>query len=171
MTNIYQPKMYYQDIFSINYQLLKKKKIKYLIFDLDNTIADCKTKIPSKKVNTLFKDLKRQGFTIYIMSNAFKRRVKSFANSLNTKYYYLSLKPLKITFKRLIKENNLKINEIAMIGDEIFTDIKGSNKLGITSILVDRLTNNDYFLTKISRIRENNLFKRTNIIKRGEYYE
>ena len=171
MTNIYQPKMYYQDIFSINYKLLKKKKIKYLIFDLDNTIADCKTKIPSKKVNTLFQDLKRQGFTIYIMSNAFKRRVKSFANSLNTKYYYLSLKPLKITFKRLIKENNLKIQEIAMIGDEIFTDIKGSNKLGITSILVDRLTNNDYFLTKISRIRENNLFKRTNIIKRGEYYE
>ncbi len=171
MINLYKPQMYYKDIYHINYNLLKKKKIKYLIFDLDNTIADCKTNKPSKEMITLFKKLQKDGFTTYIMSNAFKKRVNTFANYLNTKYYYLSLKPLKITFKRLINENNLKIQEIAMIGDEIYTDIKGANKIGILSILVDRLTKHDYFLTKISRIRENNLFKKTNIIKRGEYYE
>lgn len=171
MTKDYKPKMYYQDIYHINYSLLKKQNIKYLIFDLDNTIADCKTASPNAEIITLFNELKEQGFTIYIMSNAFKKRVKTFAASLDINYYYLSLKPLKITFNRLIKENNLKIKEIAMIGDEIFTDIIGANKIGILSILVDRLTKHDYFLTKISRIRENNLLKKTNIFKRGEYYE
>ncbi len=171
MTNLYKPKMYYQDIFSINYPLLKQKNIKCLLFDLDNTIADCKTDLPKEEIISLFKDLKKQGFTIYIISNAFKKRVHNFGTILDIKYYYLSLKPLKITFKRIINENHLKINEIAMIGDEIFTDIKGANKIGILSILVDRLSKNDYFLTKISRLRENNLFKKTNLIKRGEYYE
>ena len=171
MTNLYKPKMYYQDIFSINYSLLKKQKIKNLIFDLDNTIADSKTSKPNKEMIKLFKELKAKGFTIYIMSNAFKKRVTAFATILDVKAYHLSLKPLLITFKRLIKENNLNIQETAMIGDEIFTDIKGANKIGLLSILVDRLSKHDYFLTKISRIRENNLFKKTNIIKRGEYYE
>ncbi len=171
MTNLYKPKMYYQDIFSINYSLLKKQKIKNLIFDLDNTIADSKTSKPNKEMIKLFKELKAKGFTIYIMSNAFKKRVTAFATILDVKAYHLSLKPLLITFKRLIKENNLNIQETAMIGDEIFTDIKGANKIGLLSILVDRLTKHDYFLTRISRIRENNLFKKTNIIKRGEYYE
>ena len=171
MTNLYKPKMYYQDIFSINYSLLKKQKIKNLIFDLDNTIADSKTSKPNKEMIKLFKDLKAKGFTIYIMSNAFKKRVTTFATILDVKAYHLSLKPLPTTFKRLIKENNLNIQETAMIGDEIFTDIKGANKIGLLSILVDRLTKHDYFLTRISRIRENNLFKKTNIIKRGEYYE
>ena len=171
MTNLYKPKMYYQDIFSINYSLLRKQKIKNLIFDLDNTIADSKTSKPNKEMIKLFEDLKAKGFTIYIMSNAFKKRVTAFATILDVKAYHLSLKPLPITFKRLIKENNLNIKETAMIGDEIFTDIKGANKIGLLSILVDRLTKHDYFLTRISRIRENNLFKKTNIIKRGEYYE
>ncbi len=171
MTSIYQPKMYYQNIFTINYDLLKKQNIKYLIFDLDNTIADCRTITPSKEVITLFNKLQKQGFQIYILSNALKRRVKQFGSALKVPYYYLSLKPLTITFKRLIKNNNLDITKIAMIGDELYTDIKGSNKLKILSILVDPLTKHDYIFSKISRLREKHLIKKTNIIKRGEYYE
>ena len=57
-----------------------------------------------------------------------------------------------------------------MIGDQIYTDILGANKLNILSIYVDRLSSKESIITKINRLREQRLFKKTSIIKRGEYY-
>lgn len=171
MDRLLKPNIYTKNIFSINYKKLKENNIKHLFFDLDNTIADKITNKPSKEVIELFSQLKKEGFTIYIISNAFKNRVTKFSIPLDVKYYYLSCKPLKTIYKKIIKENNLKTNEIAAIGDEIFTDIKGANKMNILSIYIDRISKHEYFLTKISRIREKYLFKRSKIIKRGEYYE
>lgn len=170
MSNLYKPRIYTKDIFTIDYNYLKKHHIKYLLFDIDNTIAEVFKKEPSIKTINLFNKLKKEGFTIIIISNALKKRASRFANSLNVKYYYLSSKPLKKTYLKIIKENNLKIEEIAMIGDQIYTDILGANKLNILSIYVDRLSSKESIITKINRLREQRLFKKTSIIKRGEYY-
>ena len=37
---IHKPNLYYKDIFSINYNYLIDNNIKYLLFDIDNTIGD-----------------------------------------------------------------------------------------------------------------------------------
>ena len=49
MDNKLKPTRYYKDIYSINYELLKQENIKYLLFDLDNTIGDSREKTPSEK--------------------------------------------------------------------------------------------------------------------------
>lgn len=170
MNKMYVPSMYAKDIYSINYQKLKDNNIHYLLFDLDNTIADKNMREPDNNIIDFFNNLKKD-FTIFIVSNALKHRAIKFTKKLNIKTYYISLKPLKITYNKIIKKYNLKVSEIAAIGDEIFTDILGANKMNIKSILVDKVSTQEYLLTKISRIRENYLFKKTQIIKRGEYYE
>ena len=44
------PDMYQKNIYDINYDLLKKKGIKCLLFDLDNTIVPGKSDKPTKKI-------------------------------------------------------------------------------------------------------------------------
>lgn len=169
--DILKPNIYQKDIFSINYIKLQKKNIKNIIFDIDNTIASNQEKKPNKKVINLIKELKKLNFNIFILTNALKPRATRFSKELNVKTYYFAMKPISKNYLKLIKENNIKPEETAAIGDQIYTDIKGANKLGIFSILVDPIDNKEFITTKLNRIKENKLISKTNIVKRGEYYE
>ena len=166
-----KPKIYKKDIFSINYDKLLKQNIKNLLFDIDNTISSCKDKLPSKEVKELFNNLKEKGFNIFIITNALKRRATKFQQELNVKTYHFSMKPSPRNYKKMFKENNLVKEECAAIGDQLYTDIKGANNLGILSILVDPISNKEFITTKLNRRKENKLINKTKIIKKGEYYE
>lgn len=166
-----KPKIYQKDIFSINYDKLLKQNIKNLLFDIDNTISSSKDQLPSKEVIELFNNLKEKGFNIFIITNALKKRATRFKNALNIKTYHFSMKPSPRNYNKIIKENNLKYEECAAIGDQLYTDIKGANNLGILSILVDPISKHEFITTKINRIKENMLIKKTKLIKKGEYYE
>ncbi len=166
-----KPTIYQKDVFTINYDKLHKQNIKNLLFDIDNTIASGKDKLPSKEIIELFNNLKEKGFNVFIITNALKKRASRFKEKLNIKTYHFSMKPSSRNYNKLIKENNLNIKECAAIGDQIYTDVKGANKLGILSILVDPISNYEFITTKVNRIKENKLINKTKIIKKGEYYE
>lgn len=166
-----KPTIYAKDIFSINYDKLKTQGIKTLLFDIDNTIAKTNEKYPSQETIELFKKLKKDKFNIYIITNALKRRAMRFGETLEVKTYYFSAKPLKRQYLKIMKKHNTKREEIAAIGDQIYTDIKGANNLNITSILVDQISPKESIITKINRLKENKLIKKTNIIEKGKYYE
>ena len=169
--NSLKPSIYQKDIFNINYNKLLKQNIKNLLFDIDNTISSTKDELPSKEVQKLFKELKEKGFNVFIITNALKRRANKFQEALNVKTYHFSMKPSPRNYNKIIKENNLKYNECAAIGDQLYTDVKGANNLGILSILVDPISKHEFITTKINRIKENKLINKTKIIKKGEYYE
>ena len=50
MKKNYKPTKYYPNIEQINYKLLKKEDIKVILFDLDNTIADNRDKLPRLEI-------------------------------------------------------------------------------------------------------------------------
>ena len=166
---IHKPDFYYKDIFSINYNSLKNNNIKILLFDIDNTIKKKKKKEPDNKDIKLFNTLKND-FNIILFSNALPYRVKRYANVLGIKdYYSLASKPLSYKYKKIINKYNTSSNNIAAIGDQLYTDIKGANKIGITSILVDKISNNESIIPKINRYRENRIIKKYNLLERGKY--
>ena len=169
--NLLRPNIYQKDIFSINYENLKKKNIKNLLFDIDNTIVAGNLKSLDNKTIDLFNKLKQENFNIYIITNALKRRAKIFSEILDIKTYHFSMKPSPRNYNKIIKENNLNIKETAAIGDQIYTDVLGANKLGILSILVDPVSKHEFIITKINRVKERKLIKKTKIITKGEYYE
>jgi HAD superfamily phosphatase (TIGR01668 family) len=167
---VYKPTYYYKNIFTINYKRLKKQGIKYLLLDIDNTIKDDKGKNPDNKDIELINKLKND-FTIILLSNSYPARVHRFADAFNIDSFYFSLKPLSLTYKKILKKYSLKPDIIAAIGDQLFTDIKGANKMHITSILVDKISNNETIVTKINRIREKKYINRYKLIERGKYDE
>ena len=69
---------------------------------------------------------------------------------------------------------DLKKNEVCIIGDQLFTDIYGGNKVGIKTCLVEPLTDIDFFLTKFTRKLETREFKKMEkkkLLKKGNYYD
>ena len=49
MFKVFKPRMYYQDIFKIDYNKLQAMGIKVLLFDLDNTIEPIFINLPDDK--------------------------------------------------------------------------------------------------------------------------
>ena len=167
--SLFAPKMYYQDVFHINYQLLKKKKIKVLIFDLDNTIMTVDEDLPKDEVKKLFDKLKKN-FQVIIASNNIKPRVRKIGKYLGIHSFYSVLKPSKRLKKLFIKKYNIKLNEVAIIGDQIVTDIFMGNRCDMLTILVDPIDKKDLAITFFNRWLEKRIMKKLKI-KRGVYYE
>lgn len=171
MGNELKPKRYYQDIYSINYDLLLEEDIKYLLVDLDNTIADSRYKYPSEKAINLFNELHEKGFQTIIFTNALPHRAIRFATALDSEVYYLAGKPRRHIYLKLLATKGIEPEMVAAIGDQIYTDIKGANRLNIFSILVDRISKYESILSKPNRIKEKYLVYKKGIIRKGEYYE
>ena len=172
--NIFYPDIYAKNIYTINYNKLKDKGLKCLVFDLDNTLVPVKAKMTTREVETFIRRLRQNKFTVILMSNSPKKRVSLFKKSLDIPVFSFSMKPLKRKYKKMLKEYGFDLSEVACIGDQIMTDIWGANRMGFTSILVDKMTKEDFKWTKLNRIVESLILKHFHHKKRftkGEYYE
>ena len=169
---IYRPDMYKKDIFSINYETLKEKGIKVLIYDIDDTlIPSNEIKVNQKTIN-LIEKLKKD-FKIFLLTNSPKFRSKKIEKQLNIEGYAFSMKPLKFNLNKIIKNYDKK--DVVLIGDRLLTDIKLANNSNIMSILVDPITNHNFIFVKImKKLKEEPLYKeleKKKILIRGKYYD
>ena len=160
------PKAYFESVKEITIDFLNKNKIKALILDVDNTILDFDKNIP-EGIDKWCEDLKKQGIKFCILSNSnHKEKVKMVARKLDIPYFYFATKPLKRGFKRAIAKLEEKNENIAAVGDQIFTDVIGANRCKMFSILVKPIGEKDILVTKIKRPLENFIIKR--YIKRNK---
>lgn len=173
MLDLFVPDVYAQSIYTINYKKLKKNGIKCLLFDLDNTIAPYKVSEPDQKVKELIARLEAD-FKVIIVSNSGKNRLRPFKEKLNVDVAFSSKKPLKGKYKKILELYKFKIDEVACIGDQLLTDILGANRMGFTSILVNRVAKYEMFPTKVNRFIEKKILKKLakkNILVSGVYYD
>lgn len=174
MVEKYMPDVYQKSIYYINYDKLYKKGVRCLLFDLDNTISPPHVNKPTKRLKRLFDELKDKGFKLVIISNAPKHRIEPFKRELNVDACAFSLKPKKNKYTRIMEKFKYKSTELAAIGDQLLTDIYGANKLDITSVLVNPLTEHDYTITLLNRLLEKSIYRRLNnkdLLVKGKYYD
>ena len=172
--NYYYPDIYQKSIYTINYDKLKERGIKCLLFDLDNTIVPYVDKVPTKKLKKHFDKLTNIGFKVIIFSNSPRKRLEPFKKELNVDCCASARKPSKSKFIKVMNTYNYTLSETAIIGDQLLTDIYGGNKVGITTILVNPLSDIDMPFTKINRMIEkriiNNMTKKA-LFEVGRYYD
>jgi len=169
----YVPDIYQKSIYTINYENLKNNGIKCLLFDLDNTLIPSRTTVVNDKTKQFINDLKKD-FKIIIFSNANESRVEKIANELEVAHYAWSFKPLSRTFKKVLSDHRYKECEVAIVGDQLYTDIAGGNQVGITTILVNPVSNSDSIFTKLNRYLERRKMRklyRKGLFVKGKYYE
>ena len=153
----YLPDYIAEGILDINYKKLYEMGIRGLCFDIDNTLTEMYNDTIHNKAFTLIKDLQNMGFSLCISSNASKKRTALIAGRFGLEYVYRAFKPYKKGFDKVLLMLNLPAYKCAMIGDQLFTDIKGGRKAGFLTILTKRLNNHESWNVRLKRIFENKI--------------
>ena len=170
----YLPDIYQKSIYTIDYSKLLNRGIKCILFDLDNTIVPSFSNELTKKAKDLFVSLKQKGFKIIIFTNSPKIRLKEFKRYFGVDGVANAHKPFTGKLRKLLKEYNYAENEVAIVGDQLMTDIKVGNKIGITTILVTPISDKDFIITKLNRFFENKKIQKLkahDLFWPGRYYD
>ena len=156
---ILYPDIYVKNVLKINEEIIKANSIKALLLDVDNTIMYYnKTTIDG--LEEWIKQMKALGIKLCILSNNNnKEKVRKLANILDIPFIYFAMKPFKSGFKRAAKMLGIDIKNIGVVGDQIFTDILGANRMHMVSILTKPLEKRDFLVTKVKRPFENAIIK------------
>ena len=122
--NKYFPTKYFDNISEITPEQLIGNGIEGIILDLDNTIIDKKgIEVPNFDI---WKDkILESGIKIVVVTNNFlKKRIEKITNKYNLEYILFARKP---NIKALVKAKEImgieKNENVAVIGDQVFTDV------------------------------------------------
>ena len=159
MFKIFFPQIIFNSVQEIDFDFLRSRGIKGLIFDIDNTLVKPNEKQLGDKVLKWLKELEDCGFRLCILSNSGKRRSLEFSGRFSLNAIHGAGKPLKKGFLKTLKFLGLERSEVCMIGDQLFTDVLGANRLGIYSVCTRPITTDEPFTVKLKRPLERLVFR------------
>jgi hypothetical protein len=145
------PNAYVDSIFDIDYQKLYKEGKRGILFDIDNTLVPYDIAHPYDEVIELFNHIKQLGFKICLVSNNNRERVIKFNEKLKVYAIHKAQKPFTRQLKKAMIYMKTQRSETVIIGDQVFTDVLGGNKLGLKTILVVPIQEKEEWITKIKR--------------------
>ncbi|MCH5200319.1 MAG: YqeG family HAD IIIA-type phosphatase [Oscillospiraceae bacterium] len=157
---VFKPKWWMKNVLSIDEEFIKSNHLRGLILDLDNTLSMHGSPAAEEGVMEWLEQMKRLGVRMTVVSNNTKKRVDPLAKELGLDYISFGCKPLTIGITRALKQMRLPKKSVALVGDQIFTDIIGGNLKRIPTILVEPFHLEDKPSFKLKRKLESVIFKR-----------
>ena len=154
------PKAYFNNIKDITIEFLQTHNIKGLLIDVDNTLIDYNKNILDG-VKEWIDKMRDEGIKLCILSNTNnKLKVQNVSRYLDIPYIFFAMKPLKNGFKKGMKKLKLESKNIAVIVDQLLTDVLGANRSNMYSILVKPIHEKDIFITKLKRPLERKIMNK-----------
>lgn len=155
-----KPNAIFEKITDINPEFLHKNKIEGLILDVDNTLIDL-DRVELDGIKEWTDKIKKENIKVCIASNSIKKnKVQKIANKLDIPYIYFSTKPLKRGLKKAVRILQIKKENIAEIGDQLFTDVLGANRMKMFSILTTPISPEKHKLSMIKRKLETKILRK-----------
>lgn len=131
------PDGFYNSVLDIRPKDLTDRGIRLLLADLDNTLVPYKVPSPSPEVAAWKQELEQGGVTLFLLSNSRKPgRPQNFAGELGIPVLGHAGKPKRGGFLKAMEQMGVTPAQTAIVGDQIFTDILGGNRSGVTTLLV-----------------------------------
>ncbi len=146
-----KPDFIYSGVPFISLKKLEQAGVKGILLDIDNTLIDYTKKL-SDEVISWVENAKQAGFQVCILSNTNKKeKIEMVSQRLKISFVAFAKKPFKSGYLRAAKVLKLDCKNIAMVGDQLFTDILGANRVGMVSIYVKPISRKEYWYTKWKR--------------------
>jgi uncharacterized protein len=154
------PKVQAESVLELDLVELQRVGIRGIIFDLDNTLVEWKHDNLNPEVMELVSRFKDAGIKMCILSNALEHRVETVAKLLDIPYVSRAAKPRKSPFKKALEFMGTEPEETAVVGDQLFTDILGGNRMELYTIWTPPLSATEFISTKAVRRLERMVIKR-----------
>ncbi|HAP32788.1 MAG TPA: YqeG family HAD IIIA-type phosphatase, partial [Firmicutes bacterium] len=97
------------------------------------------------------KKVKDAGFAVCIVSNNLPGRAKTIVGEFDVPFIWRAIKPRRRPFRQALSLMELKPNQVAVVGDQIFADILGGNRLGLYAVLVRPIKKQEFVGTRLYR--------------------
>ncbi|MCL1788855.1 MAG: YqeG family HAD IIIA-type phosphatase [Oscillospiraceae bacterium] len=160
---MFKPTVRLKNVLSIDKHLLYKIKVKGLILDLDNTLSMDGSPAAELGVTEWLTEMRELGIKMIILSNNTSKRVAPLARELGIDFIAFGCKPLPFGIKKAayrLKKSGVLRTQIAIVGDQIFTDIIGGNLYGIKTVLVEPFHLEGNWTFRLKRKVESAIFSR-----------
>ncbi len=129
--------------------------IRGLIIDLDNTLLGFRETELAAEHLAWVQEAHERGFAMVMVSNNFSERVRTIALQLGIECVPNALKPLPFGFWRALRHLNLPRRHVAVVGDQLFTDVLGAKLSGnLYTILTEPIESKDFPITMMFRFIE-----------------
>ena len=128
------PDFIFQTITQIRPAFLREHGIRLLLMDFDNTMLPYTT------------DRQDAGITLCIVSNSHKQRVPHFSQQYHVPCVTHAAKPGTRGIREAMARYGAAPQQTALVGDQIYTDVLGAKRAGITAIAVRSIHNHTVWL-------------------------
>ena len=139
----------------VDYGKLIDSGIEAVIFDLDNPLAKWGDDSLPGEIIELFEQLTSMGLKVGILTNSQRETIKNFIVELPFPHVFDAGKPRIQGFRSILDELDVSPEKAVMIGDQLFTDVFGANRMNMYTVRVDPIDpDKEFSLTKINRLGE-----------------
>lgn len=157
--SIFRPDYLADDVLSLPLEDMKAQGITNILFDVDNTIVPYNSQIIPPEIVTWFHNTTANGFHLCILSNNSAERVAPVAEKLGIDFVARAKKPLLNGAYRAIKLFDAPKSAIALVGDQLLTDMVCGNRAGFTTYCVKPINPDELWITKWHRNYEKLLYR------------
>lgn len=124
-------------------EVLQQYGLRGIIFDLDETLAPYSAPAPLPQILEHILMLKQAGVVMALVSNSPRERVSSFNRDIQIPIFPKAKKPGTKALRRAVARMGFAPREIAMVGDQIFTDVLAGNRAGLFTVLIPPVQDRD----------------------------
>lgn len=151
-----RPAMDAPSVLEIDLDALRARGIEALFLDLDNTLVLWRSQEVRDEIAEWVRKAQAAGLKLAIVSNAgHARRVEPVARALGIPFTVRAAKPRRGAFRKAAADLGLPPRKVAVIGDQVLTDVLGGNRAGMLTILVSPIDRRREFVwTKCMRVLE-----------------
>lgn len=137
-------------VLDVTAELLLEHGIRGVILDLDNTLVPWHGQEVAPEIAEWVAALSSAGLRMCIVSNTHRPgRLGELASILGVGWVPSGGKPRRRGFYRAMAEMHTTAVDTAVVGDQVMTDIWGGNRCGLLTILVDPLSQVEFWGTKV----------------------
>ncbi|MBE9110404.1 YqeG family HAD IIIA-type phosphatase [Nodosilinea sp. LEGE 07298] len=124
------------NVLSISPDLLAHHGIRGLILDVDDTLVPLRQAETNPDLARWMNQIKAEASVWLVSNNMNAPRINRIADLLEVPYLTGAGKPSRRKLKLALAAMNLPVDQVAMVGDRLFTDVLAGNRIGLFTILV-----------------------------------
>lgn len=140
------PDFIFQTITQIRPAFLREHGVRLLLMDFDNTMLPYTTDRPEQPLLDWIAGMQDAGITLCIVSNSHKQRVPHFSQQYHVPCVTHAAKPGTRGIREAMARYGAAPQQTALVGDQIYTDVLGAKRAGITAIAVRSIHNHTVWL-------------------------